>query len=314
MNQSREHTVDAPKRARIKVPERFLEKSDLWGLRSTLRLLGVPLIWIALLPVLYRLSPWFAAAATVPLGIAISKTTLLVHEAVHGTLFRTPVLNRIAGRVGGWWTLVDFVAFDALHRQHHAYVGAGNDPQLLDYGALENASRPMLAWHLLRPLLGWNVRHMVTLIQKRVAMPRSWNDSALEFTGLISIQAAFFALASSGGQYPWLGIIFPVSAATMGLFMSQIRGFCEHVPMPGENALMRLRSHISNPLERPFLHYMNYNYHGEHHKFPRIPSRNLPAFASWLQEQGVEIEHSPSYLATIRARWKATGQESASAD
>ena len=50
---------------------------------------------------------------------------------------------------------------------------------------------------------------------------------------------------------------------------------------------------------------MNYNYHAEHHKFPRIPSRNLPAFADWLESQGIEVEHSASYLATITARFEA---------
>ena len=33
--------------------------------------------------------------------------------------------------------------------------------------------------------------------------------------------------------------------------------------------------------------------------------RNLPAFASWLKEQGYPVERSPSYVATLLARWKA---------
>lgn len=308
MSVSKTTSDGGAKKPRIVVPKRFFEKSDLWGLRSCLRLLGIPLLWIVLLPVFYDISPWLAIATTAPLGIAISKTTLLVHEAVHGSLFKTPILNRIAGRIGGWWTLVDFITFDALHSQHHAYVGADNDPQLLDYGALECATRPMLAWHLLRPLLGWNVRHMMTLIRQRLAMRRTWQTTLVEFVGLPTVQGGFFLLATAGGKYLWLGLIFPISAATVGLFMSQIRGFCEHVPMPGEDSAMRLRSHISNPIERPFLHYMNYNYHGEHHRYPRIPSRNLLAFSRWLQEQGVSIEHSPSYSATLWARWKACGK------
>lgn len=308
MAKSEPTSAESAKRPRIAVPKRFLEKSDLWGFRSCLRLLGIPLLWIVLLPVFNDISPWLAIATTVPLGIAISKTTLLVHEAVHGTLFKTPVLNRIAGRLGGWWTLVDFISFDALHRQHHAHVGADNDPQLLDYGALEGATRSILAWHLLRPLLGWNVRHMMTLIRQRLAMKRTWQTSLIEFVGLVTVQCSFFLLATAGGKHLALGLVFPVSAATIGLFMSQIRGFCEHVPMPGEESAMRLRSHISNPIERPFLHYMNYNYHGEHHRYPRIPSRNLPAFSQWLKEQGVSIEHSPSYIATLWGRWKACGR------
>jgi fatty acid desaturase len=290
---------------KLAIPREFYETSDAWGTRACLRLLGVPLVEIAILPYLADVSPWLAVAAIAPIGIAISKTTLLVHEAVHGMLFKTPVLNRIAGCVGGWWTMVDFISFDALHRHHHAKVGIDDDPQLLDYGALEGATRSQLAWHLFRPLVGWNIQHMFTLVRQRVRMKRPAWVTLGEFAGLIIVQGSFAWLATGGGRYPWLALIFPTAAATVGLFMSQIRGFCEHVPMPGEEAGMRLRSHTSNPIERPFLHYLNYNYHGEHHRYPRVPSRNLPALSRWLQEQGQPVERSPSYLATIFARWRA---------
>ncbi len=292
-------------RVKLTIPDRFFEKSDLWGLRATLRLLGMPLLWIVLLPYLNGISPWLALAAAVPLGIAISKTTILVHEAVHGTLFRTPAANVIVGRLAGWWTVVDFAAFEALHRKHHSHVGDDDDPQLLDYGDLAHASRLKLAWHLFRPLLGWNIRHMLVLMRQRLAMQRSWRVVLGEIAGLFAIQFSFYLLATNGGEHPWLGLLLPVAAATVGLFMSQLRGFCEHVPMPGEPGEMRLRSHTSNRLERPFLHYLNYNFHGEHHLYPRIPSRNLPAFARWLDEQGHAIERSPSYIATLFARWQA---------
>jgi len=292
-------------RAKLTIPSRYFEKSDLWGLRASVRLLGVPLIWIAFIPFLYQVTPWLAAAVVVPLGIAISKTTILVHEAVHGTLFRNPALNWAVGRLAGWWTVVDFGAFEALHRQHHGHVGDDDDPQLLDYGNLSDASRSKLAWHLLRPLLGWNVLHMLTLLRQRVRMQHSWPIALGELAGLIAVQLSFFVLSTAAGAHVWLGLVFPVAAATVGLFMSQLRGFCEHVPMPNEPAKMRLRSHCSNRLERPFLHYLNYNFHGEHHLYPRIPSRNLPAFAGWLEEQGHAIERSPSYLATLFARWRA---------
>jgi fatty acid desaturase len=292
-------------RAKITIPDRFYEKSDLWGLRASVRLLGVPLIWIVLIPFLYQISPWLAVAVIAPLGIAISKTTILVHEAIHGTLFRTPALNLIVGRLAGWWTVVDFAAFQALHRQHHGHVGDDDDPQLLDYGDLSQANRRTLAWHLFRPLIGWNLRHMLTLAGQRLRMQNSRPVVLGELAGLAAVQFTFFLLATAGGSHLWLGLIFPVAAATVGLFMSQLRGFCEHVPMPNEPAEMRLRSHTSNPLERPFLHYLNYNFHGEHHLYPRIPSRNLPALARWLGERGHAVERSPSYLATLLARWEA---------
>jgi fatty acid desaturase len=288
-----------------KVPEHFYARSDLWGLWNCLRLFGWPLLWIGLIPVFNDMSPWLAVLVILPLGITISKMTLLIHEAVHLNLFKTTLLNVWAGRLGGWYTLVEFAAFQQLHYRHHASVGKDHDPQGRDYGKLENASQRKLAWHLLRALLGWNVVHMLTLIRQRLKMQNKLATTIIEFCGLFVVQGLFFLIATRGGEHLWLGLIFPVAAATVGLFMSQLRGFCEHVPMPGEHAPMRLRSHVSNPVERLLIHCMNYNYHAEHHRFPRIPGRNLPALSAWLKAQGVRIEHSPSYLATFCARWRA---------
>jgi fatty acid desaturase len=290
---------------RLEMPKEFLEKSDLWGVRNSLWLLGVPVVFIALLPMLDSMSPWLAWAAMIPIGVALSKVPILIHEAAHGTLFRTPVLNQIIGHIAGWWTTIDFVSFVGLHRQHHARVGRENDPQLLDYGVSENTTRPELAWHLLRPLIGWNVQHMFTLVHQCRGLKRPYPVTFGELAGLASVQGMFFLLATHGGQKPWLGLIAPIAATTVGLFMSQLRGFCEHVPMPGEAAAMRLRSHTSNRLEGPFFHFMNYNYHGEHHRYPRVPSQHLPAFSRWLQEHGKPVEHAPSYMATLIARWRA---------
>jgi len=292
-------------KGQLKLPEGFYQRSDLWGGWNSLRLFGVPLFWICLIPVFHDISPWLATLVILPLGITISKTTLLIHEAVHLNLFKTRFLNVWAGRLGGWFTLIEFAAFQELHRQHHASVGKDHDPQGLDYGKLENASQHKLFWHLFRALLGWNMHHMLTLIRQRLKMKNKLSTTVIEMSGLLVVQGLFFFIATRGGEHLWLGLIFPVAAATIGLFMSQLRGFCEHVPMPGENARMRLRSHTSKPLERVFIHCMNYNYHAEHHRFPRIPGKNLPVLSEWLKEQGVYIEHSPSYFATLCARWHA---------
>ncbi len=38
-------------RQKLAISERFFEKSNYWGTRACLRLLGVPLVWIATKPV-----------------------------------------------------------------------------------------------------------------------------------------------------------------------------------------------------------------------------------------------------------------------
>ncbi len=87
---------------------------------------------------------------------------------------------------------MDFVAFDALHRKHHAHVGDEYDPQLLDYSVFDGTTRTQLGWHLLRPLTGWNSLHLLTLVKQRMSMKRPWLVSVGEFIGLVSVQAGFF--------------------------------------------------------------------------------------------------------------------------
>lgn len=290
---------------RVTIPVYFYQRSDWWGLWQSMRRLGWPLVWISLIPLLHDISPWLLALLVIPLGMTISKTTLLIHEALHFNLFKTRFLNVCAGRLAGWYTLVEFASFQKLHHRHHASVGADHDPQGLDYGRLENASRGKLFRHLFRALIGWNIRHMFTLIRQRRKMKEKLHISVLEFSGALFVQGLFFYIASGAGEHIWNGFIYPLAAVTIGLFMSQLRGLCEHVPMPGENGLMRLRSHASKPLEQIFVYCLNYNFHAEHHHFPRIPGRNLPALSAWLKQQGMDIELSSSYFATLRARWQA---------
>ena len=120
-------------RGRLTLPKQFYQRSDLWGFWNSVRLFGVPLILICLIPVLHDIAPWLALLIIVPLGITISKTTLLIHEAVHLNLFKTKILNVWAGRLGGWYTLVEFAAFQQLHRQLVWAEMRGGVPRVLGF-------------------------------------------------------------------------------------------------------------------------------------------------------------------------------------
>lgn len=68
---------------------------------------------------------------------------------------------------------------------------------------------------------------------------------------------------------------------------------------------MRLRGHAIKPLARPVPHRLNVSHGGEHHRHPRIPCRNRPALARYLEEQGQGVERLSSSLAMLAARQRA---------
>ena len=57
------------------------------------------------------------------LAVALLQWFVLLHEAGHGTLFRSRYLNRAAGHVGGFFALIPFASWRRIHGLHHLWTG-----------------------------------------------------------------------------------------------------------------------------------------------------------------------------------------------
>jgi fatty acid desaturase len=57
------------------------------------------------------------------LAVALLQWFVLLHEAGHGTLFRTRWLNRLAGRVTGYFAAIPFGCWKPVHGVHHHWAG-----------------------------------------------------------------------------------------------------------------------------------------------------------------------------------------------
>src|SRR5207302_7864294 len=97
------------------------------------------------------------------------------------------------------------------------------DPQGFHYLGLKGATRTAFAWHLLRPLLGFNLRHALA---ESILRPRNLAAAARsgEIFALAAIQLAILAIVTGGGAHLGLAALPFTSAATFGLFFSQLRG------------------------------------------------------------------------------------------
>lgn len=62
-------------------------------------------------------------AGQILLALTLVQWFVLLHEAGHGILFRSPRWNEIAGQVSGFFSFIPFESWTAVHNQHHRWTG-----------------------------------------------------------------------------------------------------------------------------------------------------------------------------------------------
>jgi fatty acid desaturase len=249
------------------------------------------LLWIA--PQLAHRSafaPWLLSPA---IGLFLYRITIVMHDCTHHTLFESRRLNRVIGVLLGALSGVDFNSFCHQHWRHHRSYGRDGDPQGFQYLGLRRMTPIQRRWHLAKPLLGLNLRYVIV---ESVFAPRNLVRLIRtgEFKVLALVQFAVLAIVTGFGAYPYLAALPFLSAATFGLFFSQLRGIAEHGDV-GEADIHVVRSHAPSWLDRIFLYDLNFNYHAEHHAHPQIPSCHLPA----VHKAAVTSETSASMFETL---------------
>lgn len=208
-------------------------------------------------------------------ALGMNSCFLLIHEAVHGILFRNPILNRAAGMALSAIGLISFTAYQVLHLRHHDFLGDPRDPD--DY---ENYTRrPLLLWALHGNRLIWGTVLYVLVfpyVSMRCAGQADRRRIAAEYA-LLAILAAglLWALPARSLLLAWLA---PFLLAN---WMINIRGFSQHGIAVAKDPLLASRTMLPHPFVRRLL--INENYHLEHHLFPGVPGYNLPALHRLLE-------------------------------
>jgi fatty acid desaturase len=276
-------------------------RSDAYGWRATARICGGLAALVVLSPVIaVDVSPWALFLVAPCLGARIYKTTILLHDCAHGSLFATRRANRLVGRFAASLSGIEFKTFARLHTAHHRRYGRPGDPQGMDYLGLEQASRGRLLWHLLNPLTGYGLVKLDGLRANGALGRGDWRHHLI---WLAVVQGMIAVVITAGGRLWWMLPFYPACAATFGLFCSRVRGFCEHAAPPGVAAAGFVRSHARHPIEALFFYDLNFNHHVEHHLHPTVPSRDLPALQAALRGRGdARLVISPSLTRTVLER------------
>jgi fatty acid desaturase len=232
-------------------------------------------------------------------AVAINAFVLLLHEGMHGVLFRSPFWNRWVSVLLGAPVLMSFSAYRVMHLRHHTYLGDPRDPD--DYRNHTGNRAVLWAMHFLRlaagsfvyllliPRLAW--RHGNGLDRRRVAEEHL-------FLAALAVAVAL----TVPGAVVLHGWFLP---AVLAGYLINIRGFTQHGITDAADPFLASRSIRAHPVVAFCL--LNENFHLEHHFFPEVPSYHLPELHRLLWPRLPRAVTGRSYLAFLvrflRATW-----------
>ena len=207
------------------------------------------------------------AAGIFMTAIAINSFVLLLHEAMHHTLFAHRGVNRAAAVGLGALFLMSFSAYQVLHTRHHLYLGDERDPD--DYHNYSRHRRLVWALHFVRLFAG-SILYvgLIPLLAWRHADGRAKRHIVQEYLFLALVYAGVGALV------PWstLLVVWGAPLLLVG-WMTSIRGLTQHGITDATDPYLASRS-ILSPAPIAFL-LLHENHHLEHHLFPEVPSYHL---------------------------------------
>ena len=267
----------------------LLRRSDLKAWLMVLRTwtLTFGILWlVAAYPgVLTLLFAWLVLPGR-QLSLAV-----LMHEAGHGTLFKTRALNQW---VGQWWcalpTLGDLHSYARGHTAHHRFAGSHDDPDLPNYQAYP-ISRDSLYRKWRRDLLGKTGLKLLRALASGTSsqMSRETHGSHHLVAKQILAHGVFIAALSALG-IGWTWFVWMFTFLTSYMWVVRLRQVGEHAVVTDlydPDVRLNTRTVEAPFWQRFLLAPNNVNYHMEHHFMAGVPCYNLPKLRSLLKQKGV---------------------------
>jgi fatty acid desaturase len=265
-----------------------------------------------------------ALALIAAMGLTQYRLYFPLHEACHGSLFASPLANRLVGRLTAALFFTSLDGFTAIHMQHHRLYGEAEDPGAPDY-YVRFRSRAEAWRFFLAPLVGLTLldkiqatlgQPLLRRLGRADAAPRqpvpAMTRSPLDLAWVAGVQALVCLAITGLGARPLDYVLFYVlPGSTVFLFLARLRMYLEHGPVDyavsdylGPNRRRIARTHPGGALLRPLFSYMNFQYHWEHHLFPSLPSSRLPeVYERYTAAALAPDDLGASYAATVGRLW-----------
>lgn len=236
-------------------------------------------------------------AGYIAIGLSIHGFFNVMHEGIHGNLFRKQRLDRFLAFVAGIPALSSAAAYRIGHLQHHRYNATEHDPN-----EIKNfTSNPRVLSIIYYLALIGGLQTMILLspvLSLRENRGRERVFLALEYGVLFLTCAGVAWLAVRNDAVTHLLHLWLVPLFFAGL-IGNVRFWAEHTLTQPGHPLTQSRTVTSNRVLSFLL--TNANYHLEHHLFPGAPWYRLPAIHRLLQDEyrSVGTMNYRSYLAFL---------------
>ncbi len=299
----RESSAEAEGWSRSLSSEKRAAIRELHRLRPAWNLVAVlfAALWAGMLWLMTAFPLW---AVRIPgyvvIGMLIHALAILMHEGIHGSLFRNRMLDRGFGFVLGAPALFSATAYRVTHLHHHRHNRTVQDPD-----EFTNVSKHR--WIVTLLFYAWGLAGIIVYVFHVPLMallrgtPRQRLAVVLEHGLLALVYAGVILGALRFGCFSTVlhGWIIPLFFANL---FGNFRGWAEHMMTRPGHPLIQTRTVTSNAFVSFFM--CNLNFHLEHHLFPAMPWYHLPRLHRLLQDD-YRMAGSVVYRSYVRFIWDA---------
>lgn len=229
------------------------------------------------------------------LAVALLQWFVLLHEAGHNTLFRTPLLNRCVGRLAAYFAVIPYGCWKLVHGVHHRWTGW----QDLDLTTATLVPRPLswlerviinVCWKTWLPLFSSLYR-----LQNYWNLPRLWRRFPHRRQRNQLVGGMLFLAAAYALTVYLVGPALLLRLAGLGLFLTlvlqdplllsqhthvplEVSAGAEVRPFPPREQEVFTRS-LQFPTWFARVVLLNLDAHELHHMYPRVPGYDLHKIA-----------------------------------
>jgi fatty acid desaturase len=274
----RRPNLNKEQKARIK---KLYKKNNVNGLLAIL----TDFFWIAVAVSLVSiLSLWFLPLSILIIGSRQRALASLLHEAVHGTLFRTKRLNTTIGRFFcGWFVFQSFAAYKQSHViNHHGSIGNPNkDPDfenMILEGVYDKQTRSSFLWkYFLTPIVGLRThKYIYFVINNRVINPLLDSRYTMETILLLIFHMLLVVVSIMMNCLFELMILWYLPYLTSFSIIGWYSELSEHYPTINEaDNSYYSKNRYAAWYEKLFIGMHCDNLHLTHHLYPGLPFWNL---------------------------------------
>jgi fatty acid desaturase len=246
----------------------------------------------------YRGNYWLAVPLVLVSSHLMHGMLIGFHEATHGLLRKSRLLNEIDGLIIGTLSLMSFSLYRAAHQLHHAYLASERDDELWPFVHPQMPRWVRVLAAILELTMGLFFTPFLFVrtflrkdspIRNKKLRRRIWTEfaaTALIWTAILTAVAVF----DLWKYFLWLHVI----PAWLAANMQSVRKYVEHVGLTGSTVNSSTRSIVAEGWMATFLNFtlLHEPYHGVHHWRSGLPHPELPYHADALEPK-VEEERPP---------------------